>query len=56
MDYTTINEKRNIVLGYDTIGKEYFIWDKTNSKWHWYKTLGQANMYFNEFVSYLERK
>lgn len=55
MDYTTINEKRNIVLGYDQTGKEYFVWDKTNSKWQWFKSLSQAQNYFNTIIDYLNR-
>lgn len=56
MDYTTIDEKSNIILGYDTTGKEYFVWDKTNSKWQWFKSLSQAQNYFNTIIDYLSRK
>lgn len=55
MNYTTIDEKQNIILGYDVTGKEYFVWDKTNSKWQWFKSLSQAQNYFNTINDYLNR-
>lgn len=55
MDYTTIDEKNNIILGYDVTGKEYFVWDKTNSKWQWFKSLSQAKNYFDAINYYVNK-
>lgn len=55
MEYQTIDEKYNVVWGYDTIGKEYFVNDKNNHKWMWFKTLSQAKTYYDAMITYLER-
>lgn len=45
----TLREFKQYTLGYDLIGKEYYIWDKINKKWFWFKSLEQANLKFNLF-------
>lgn len=47
MDFMiTIDQKGNWVLGYDTIGEEYFIWNRLEHKWLWFKRLSSATKAF----------
>lgn len=55
MEYITIEEKHNIILGFDEIGKEYFVNDKNNHAWMWFKSLSQAKQYYDATIAYLER-
>lgn len=55
MNYITIDEKNNIILGYDVIGKEYFVWDKLISRWQWFKSLSQARNYFDANIYYANK-
>lgn len=47
MEYTTIDEKGDRVLGFDVVGKEYFIWNKLEHKWIWFKKLSEAQKLFD---------
>lgn len=47
MEYTTIDEKGDKVLGFDVVGKEYFIWNKLEHKWIWFKKLSEAQKLFD---------
>lgn len=51
MDSITIDELKNIILAYDKIGQEYYVWDKTNNKWFWLKTLGEARNTFSRLTN-----
>ena len=46
MDYATIDEKGNWIVGYDIVGKEYFVWNKLEHKWFWFKKLSEAQKLF----------
>lgn len=46
-DNITIDEYHWIRLGYSTIDQEYFVWDRLQHNWWWYKKLPQARKQFN---------
>lgn len=47
MEYKTIDELGNIILGFDIIGGEYFVWNKFEHQWYWFETLKSASETFN---------
>lgn len=46
MESITLREYKHLSLGYDLIGKEYYVWDKLNNKWFWFKYRDDANLRF----------
>ena len=46
MESITLREYKHLSLGYDLIGKEYYVWDKLNNKWFWFKYRDDANLSF----------
>lgn len=48
--YKTIEIKNNVILGYDTTGKEYYIFDGRESRWEWYKDLTSARKFFDFYT------
>lgn len=46
MKSITLREYKHLSLGYDLIGKEYYVRDSLNNKWFWYKYRDDADLKF----------
>lgn len=46
MEYITMESHQFIELGFDRIGREYYVADKLEHKWKWFKRLSEAKSFY----------